>query len=303
LPRHRATAFGLSWQSDFLLDHFAPQPDAPCPADVTVRQVAALQDRTILRTINRGALCTDGFRFTWDDQAAIDVYGGDRVEVLPLSGWQGTLPWAFYSTVAALLLAGRGQVPFHACGVAIGGSAVLICGPSGAGKSTLAAGLVQHGAGFIADDLCAIDPADGTPRMLPGRPAVRLFAEVATRIGAADPSPIPGDPRGKVIAALGASQRAAALPLGLIVLLQDEPVPGPLALRFATLSRQLFRPKWLTRMPGHAEREYTVRAIVTAIPMIVLPPLGPIDAATFGPRCQVALQAIAAALDPLRPAR
>lgn len=139
--------------------------------------------------------------------------------------------------------------------------------------------------------------------MLPGRPAVRLFAEVAARIGAADPSPISGDPRGKVIAALGASQCTAALPLGLIVLLQDEPVPGPLALRFTALSRQLFRPKWLARMPGRAERDYTVRAIVTSIPMIVLPPLGPVDAATFGARCQVALQAITAALDPLKPAR
>lgn len=297
---HFARAFGLTWQSDFALEHFAPLAP-PAAADVTVRQVAALADRPILRTINRGAVCADGFRFTWDDQAAIDVCGTNRVAVQLLPGWTGALPWAFYSTVAALLLAARGAVPFHACGVAVEGRAVLICGPSGAGKSTLAAGLVKHGAQFIADDLCVIDPVSKPPAMLPGRPAVRLFPAVAAIIDAGDTAAVPGDPRGKVIASFAAGQPQTALPLGLIVMLQHEPAPAPLGLRFAVLAKQLFRPKWLVQLPGHVPREQAMRTLITALPMIALPPPGHIDAATFAAHCTAALTTIRSALTQTSP--
>ena len=292
MTHHRASAFGLVWQSDFALEHFAPGV-AGAP-DVTVTRVAALGERTILKTINRGALCADGFRFTWDDQAAIDVFGGSRVEVAPLAGWTGALPWAFYSTVAALLLAWRGQVPFHACGVAVDGRAVLICGPSGAGKSTLAAGLLALGAQLVSDDLSVIDP-DGL-RMVPGRPTVRLFKGVAEILEPASTAPVPRDPRGKLVASFAAQMAPSALPLGAVVLLGDAPLPEPLALRFALLRRQLFRPKWLAALPGHVERQQTLRAIVSEVPMLTRPLLGRIDPATFAERCAADLAAIRAAL-------
>ena len=287
-----ARAFGLNWQSDFALEHFTPLTALSGPADVTVRRVDRLAERLLLKTINRGAVCADGFRFTWDDQAAIDVYGADRVEALPLPGWTGALPWAFYSTVAALLLAGRGAVPFHASGIAVDGRAVLLCGPSGAGKSTLAAGLVAAGAGFIADDLCVIEPGPAPPAMLPGRPAVRLFAPVAKLIGIADTAPVANDPRRKVVASFAARQPPEPLPLGLIVLLQHDAPPEPLALRFAALRRQLFRPRWLAQLPGHTERQRALRSIAATTPLIALPPLGPVDPATFTARCTEALAAI-----------
>jgi hypothetical protein len=292
LSLHRASAFGLVWQSDFALEHFAP--GVAGEPDVTVTRVAALSERTILKTINRGALCVDGFRFTWDDQAAIDVYGGSRVAVAPLAGWTGALPWAFYSTVAALLLAWRGQVPFHACGVAVDGRAVLICGPSGAGKSTLAAGLLNHGAELISDDLSVIDP-DGL-KMLPGRPTVRLFKGVADILSPAFAAPVAEDPRDKLVAGFDAQLTHSPLPLGAIVLLGDEHLPEPLALRFALLRRQLFRPQWLAALPGHVERQRVLREIVTDVPMLIRPPLGRIDPATFADRCLADLAAIRATL-------
>ncbi len=297
---HLARAFGLIWQSDFALDHFTPLAALTAPADITVQRVEQLTDRVVLKTINRGALCPDGFRFTWDDQATFDVYDTGRVEVLPLSGWTGALPWAFYSTVTALLLAGRGMLPFHACGVEVDGQAVLLCGPSGAGKSTLAAGLVAQGAGFVADDLCVIDPvgieANGSPCLLPGRPAVRLFSTVADLIGAGATTPVAGDPRGKVVASFAAAQTAAALPLGLIVMLGDQPLPSPIALRFAVMAKQQFRPKWLVQMPGHATLEQALVRIVSTVPMIALPPLGLVDPATFAARCAETMAAIRSAL-------
>lgn len=58
------------------------------------------------------------------------------------------LPWA------AVLL---GREIFHAGAVAIGGRAFALIGPSGAGKSSLVAQLVLQGAGFVGDDVLAID--------------------------------------------------------------------------------------------------------------------------------------------------
>ncbi len=289
---HFASAFGLVWQSDFELEHFfALSAEAPV-ADVTVRRVAALAERVIVGTINRGAVCRDGFRFTWEDQAAIDVYGIDRVEVAPLSGWRGSLPLAFYSTVAALVLALRGDVPFHASGIVVDGKAVLICGESGAGKSTLSAGLVQQGAGFMADDLCAVRLIGDRAQMLPGRPRVRLFAEVAALIGAQDVTPVPDDLRGKVTVGFGNPPLCEA-PLGLIVMVGNSPLPEPLVMRFVALRRHLFRPRWLSRLPLHAERQKAVRALVTQVPMIALPPLGRVDPENFADKCRATLTELA----------
>lgn len=248
----------------------------------------------MLRPINRGAVCTDGFRFSWEDQAAIDVYGTDRVEVMPLPGWRGALPLPFYSTVAALLLAGRGAVPFHACTVAIDGCAVLLCGPTGAGKSTLTAGLAGQGARLVSDDLSVFDPARLT--MLPGRPKVRLFKAVADLIGISGATAVRDDPRNKVVAAFDTVLADNPLPLAAVLLLQDDGLPEPLALRFALLRRQLFRPKWLNALPGHVERQSAIREIARSVPMIAVPPLGRIDSADFDSKCGAIRQQIIEAL-------
>src|SRR5436190_998507 len=80
------------------------------------------------------------------------------------------LPWA------AVL---RGREVFHAAAVTIDGRAVALVGQSGVGKSSLAAHLVLEGAGFLTDDVLAVDRDAGTLRAHPGagilcvRPAER----------------------------------------------------------------------------------------------------------------------------------
>src|SRR4051794_6692718 len=80
------------------------------------------------------------------------------------------LPWA------AVL---RGREVFHAAAVTIDGRAAALVGQTGLGKSSLAAHLVLEGAGFLTDDVLAIDRDAGTPRAHPGagilcvRPAER----------------------------------------------------------------------------------------------------------------------------------
>jgi hypothetical protein len=55
----------------------------------------------------------------------------------------------------------RGRYSLHAGGVTVGDKAILIPGASGAGKSTLTAALLQHGAGFLSDDMVFLKPGAG----------------------------------------------------------------------------------------------------------------------------------------------
>jgi hypothetical protein len=69
------------------------------------------------------------------------------------------LPWA------ALL---RGREVFHASAVRLGDDAIAITGPSGAGKTSLALRLVLGGAGFLTDDVLALERSDGQVLAHPG---------------------------------------------------------------------------------------------------------------------------------------
>jgi hypothetical protein len=80
------------------------------------------------------------------------------------------LPWA------SLL---RGHEVFHASAVRLGDGAVAVIGPSGAGKTSIAVQLVLRGAGFITDDVLALERTDAEVLAHPGasiasvRPAER----------------------------------------------------------------------------------------------------------------------------------
>jgi hypothetical protein len=69
------------------------------------------------------------------------------------------LPWA------ALL---RGREVFHASAVQVGGRAIAIVAPSGGGKTSLALRLVLRGAGFITDDVLALERTPDGINAYPG---------------------------------------------------------------------------------------------------------------------------------------
>src|SRR4051794_9004270 len=136
------------------------------------------------------------------------------------------LPWA------AVL---RGREVFHAAAVTIDGRAVALVAQTGVGKSSLAAHLVLEGAGFLTDDVLAVDRAGGTLRAHPGagilcvRPAERaaMGAGQLDRLG-----PLLGE-SGKLYVAvardegprpLGAMYLLARAPAGAAVI---EPVDRP----------------------------------------------------------------------------
>ncbi len=80
--------------------------------------------------------------------------------------------------LAALL---QGIEVLHASAVAIEGTALAITGPSGAGKSTLLHALLARGAGFLADDVAALEIVGDEVRVHPGTAVVNLRESTGER--------------------------------------------------------------------------------------------------------------------------
>lgn len=271
-----------------MMDQFDVTPLSPPAADaVTVQRVAALEDRGASTSVNRGLLFADGIRMPAGSEAVIDIFDGNRITYLPGSHWTGALPATFYGTVAALTLAWRGAVPFHACAVDIAGRAVMIAGRSGAGKSSLTAALLRHGAKLIADDLTVAD-LTGTPMVARGRPAIRLHPNSAATINATFRAADTRDRRGKWLVRPLARTAATWLPLAAVIELtpatahETEPLAMPLL-------QHLFRPRWLAAMPRHQQRIRQVVAATARIATIRFPAIEHFDAGDQDCRARRAL--------------
>ncbi|RXD02131.1 hypothetical protein EQZ23_18455 [Sphingomonas sp. UV9] len=280
---YRASAFGLTWHSDIALDGFDQLPPTldRGQGGVRVARVTALAERGIGRPINRGRLYGDGIRLGWEDEVTFDMIDGTRIDYLPGPDWRGTFPFSFYATIAALTLAWRGAIPFHACMVEVDGYAVLIAGPSGAGKSSLTAGLLGIGTRLVADDMAVVRIEDGRIEASRGRPTMRQHRDTAARVDADLRLPIPGDLRDKWLVRPRARADDAILPLaGLLVLTKGSIMPDASA-KLALLSAHLFRPQWLAALPNHAARRRDLLTIAAAIPVLTFPAI-----ATFDPHDQ-----------------
>lgn len=265
---HVAKAFGFRWRSDIPLEGF----DACTAADVDlptidVLALKILPRRSGGRKINRGYAFYDGFRIVWGDEVVFDMTDGTQIAYVRGTGWAGTMPVSFYSTVAALTVAWRGMVPLHACAVAVDGKAVLIAGPSGAGKSTLTAGLILAGSPFLADDLTAVSVrADGRKRIAPGRPTMRLHPHTAAQLDTVICQPVEDDPRGKWLVR-PRRRTEDLLDLGCILLLGPTTTSGTAAPAI-DLFDHLFRPRWIEALPSRKSLMADTLSIAAQVPMI-----------------------------------
>ena len=78
--------------------------------------------------------------------------------------WQRFLVGRILPLAAVL----RGREVFHAAAVTVGGRAIALSAETGVGNSSTTARLVLEGAGFLTDDVLAIDRHDGAFRAHPG---------------------------------------------------------------------------------------------------------------------------------------
>ncbi len=131
---------------------------------------------------------------------------------------------------AALL---HGLEIFHASAVVVDGSAVAFVGPSGAGKTSVALELCRLGAGFLADDVLALERVGEELLGHPGTPVAGLDHAEAERLEKAGEQV-----REEVVAATNARERLVRLPgagapapLGALFFLDRRP-DGPAQPRF-----------------------------------------------------------------------
>jgi len=94
-----------------------------------------------------------------------------------------------FAQVLPLAAVLRGFELLHASAVCLNGAAVAFAGPSGAGKTTLMSRLVVRGAGFLTDDVLALERGADGPIAYPGPPYLAVLdgdaaqVDVAARIG------------------------------------------------------------------------------------------------------------------------
>lgn len=125
------------------------------------------------------------------------------------------------STVAALLLAQRGEFALHASAVRIEDAGVALCGPSGVGKSTTALRLRGRGHSLVTDDVSVLTPGE-TVMVRPLAHPVRVLPESAARLGIDVSEALRVPSRPKLVLP---PPRAEPVELAAIVVL--EPQDGP----------------------------------------------------------------------------
>lgn len=118
-----------------------------------------------------------------------DYYGRFRVDAagtvvdcapsaLPAWLWQRFLVGQLLPLASTL----RGLEPMHASAVVVGGEAILLLGSSGAGKTSLALHLAGLGAEMLADDVTAVESADGCVLAHPATSLASVASEELERI-------------------------------------------------------------------------------------------------------------------------
>ncbi len=100
-----------------------------------------------------------------------------------------------------VLLHGRGMLPLHAGGVAVGGEAVGFMAPKGFGKSTLALMMATRGASLLSDDTLPLE-TEGELLGWPGEGRLKVWDDAARELGV----PLPDRPP---LATLGPSETAS----------------------------------------------------------------------------------------------
>ena len=169
-----------------------------------------------------------GFRI-WGPEYGVSVISADGKRLLGALGGGREEAWQRLLVAQALPFAAvlQGLEVLHASAVAVEGGAVALSGHSGSGKTSLALELCRRGAGFLADDVLALERVDGQLVGHPGAPVAGIDRAEAERLsavgGAGRPEVLAADRREQV-ARVAAS--ATPLPLRALFFLDRRP-DGP----------------------------------------------------------------------------
>ena len=85
----------------------------------------------------------------------------------------------------AIAMTQRKKLAIHGSTLLVGEKAIIVCGGSGSGKSTTAMGVIDKGAGLLADDISVIDIVSESGKAIayPGFPEQKLCRDAALERG------------------------------------------------------------------------------------------------------------------------
>lgn len=257
MTTHSYSLYGLR------IDSFLPCPGLATgggPAEVEIRRGAVGDE--LPDAVQRGVLyqaAPGRFRLAVDGVAGYLVTGGREIVVEPADGADEASVRVFLlGSAMGALLHQRGFLPLHASAIEHDGRVIAFAGHSGQGKSTLAAAFHRAGYRVLADDVCAVQVADGgRPRVHPAYPELKLWADAIDKLEI--------DPEGlararpmleKSCLSTGAALEQEPLPISHLYLLattnRDElelrPIEG--MAKLDVLSRHTYRRRFLDGLGG-----------------------------------------------------
>lgn len=148
-----------------------------------------------------------GFRLGGPEYG-VSVLSADGGSLLGAAGEGGEDAWQRFLIAQALPFAAvlQGLEVLHASAVVSGGEAVALSGHSGSGKTSLALELCRREAGFLADDVLALEQLGGELVGHPGAPVAGIDRAEAERLSAV------GALAGPQVLAVNAREQVARLP-------------------------------------------------------------------------------------------
>jgi hypothetical protein len=183
----RYRAYGLTLESDFPLPALEPWAGGGTPE---VRVVEAPSSACVPPSPSGEwgfALTSETAVVPIPEIGVFSIRAGREMRAY-LEPAASRLRAAQYATgnMLGMLLYQRGLLVLHASSVRAGAAAVALLGPCGAGKSSTAAALYAVGMPLVADDNTAIRFERDQAILLPGAPALKLFAGAAAVLGVPD---------------------------------------------------------------------------------------------------------------------
>ena len=140
-----------------------------------------------------------------------------------------TVEHLYLNQVLPLALSRQGRLVLHGSAVDLDGQGVAFLGESGRGKSTLAASFAIGGTRFLTDDGLLLDWVDGTCRVLPSHPSIRLWADSQAALmdeAAVKASAVGGTVKARFLAGDGIPFCCESRPLRRIFFLGEGRVDG-----------------------------------------------------------------------------
>ena len=267
----RTTVFGLDVRSDeplaFLRDAEAPSTGRTLEVLIDPHGGDRWPLEARLISAQRHPDGTFGVRIEAHERAGFQLSGerygrhilsagGGRLRCVPEGARRSDWERFVVGQVLPFAAAVNGLEVMHASAVSVDGLAIALLGPSGMGKTSLALALCRRGAGFLADDVLALERGPEHLLAHPGTPVAGVAHEEAERVGAGLPAgAIAVNERERLVRVAPGREPAA---LGAMVFLDRapggpeepaiEPVSDPRALLSSTFNFVLDHPERLERL-------------------------------------------------------